>query len=362
MGVPYFQVKQLCTEAKAVLFSSNFALYRDISARVMTTLKAEVGDCEVYSIDESFFVMPETMGQKELLALRQRIVGLTGIPVSIGVSSTKTIAKLASKQAKKGNGVSILEEPAWLELQKSIQCSEVWGIGRRLSQRLRSIGVETVDQFLMLPRPEARKLFGVAGERLQSELRGVPVYEVGVGMDEPHQSITSSRSFAKTVSKRLDLESAVSYHVAHVAKKLRDEGLLATRMSVHIRPSRHGDHAGTRGYREVEFAYPTASTRILTHAAMEAVREVFDSAVPYKKAGVVLTGLLPKKYVPTSLFESEFDDRELGLDAVADTLNERYGSDTVHLASTLVGGSLASAKLRSPAYTTRWNDIPTVGA
>lgn len=362
MGVPYFQVKDICNKEKIVLFSSNFTLYRDISSRVMSTLRAQVGDCEVYSIDEAFFAVPDSTTEEDLASLRATIIEKTGIPVSIGVAATKTIAKLASKQAKKGSGVSILTGEDWKLLAASIPCSEVWGIGRQLSVRLREHGIDTVGDYQALSRPQVRKLFGVVGERMQSELTEVSVYQVGDGEHEPQQSVTSSRSFAKSVSKLSHLESVVSYHVAHVARKLREEGLLASRMSVYIRPSRHGDFAGTRGHKEIDFSYPSSSTRVLTRAALTAVREVYDSAVPYKKAGVVMGGLVPERYVPTPLFDSEVAGDERALDTLLDNVNARYGNETIHLASEGVGGSLASAKLRSPAYTTRWSDIPTVSA
>ena len=362
MGVPYFQVKDICMQAKAVLFSSNFALYRDISTRVMQALQDEVGACEMYSIDEAFFAVPTTTTESELLIMRQSIMERTGIPVSIGIGPTKTIAKQASKQAKKGNGVSILDIDTWQGLTGTIACAEIWGIGRQLSTRLRSRGVATVSEELALPHPQVRTLFGVVGERLQSELSGVSVHAVGAGIHEPHQSIMSTRSFAKTVTKRSDLESAISYHVDAVAKKLREEKLLTTRMSVSIRPSRHGEYAGTHGHKDVEFSYPTASTQVLTQAALAAVRDVFVSAISYKKAGIVLTALVPEQYVPRSLFsETEISDTSV-LDSVTDALNERYGNNTIHLASLRSGGSLTSATLRSPAYTTQWNDIPTVSA
>lgn len=362
MGVPYFQVKSVCTQANAVLFSSNFALYRDVSSRVMSTLRAEVGSCEVYSVDEAFFTVNDQATIDELLALRTRITTLTGIPVSIGVGSTKTIAKQASKMAKKGNGVTVLDDAAWQALRESVQCAEIWGIGRQLSARLRSLGIETAAHYVAMRRSEVRKQFGVAGERILDELSGISVHLVGDGASEPHQSITSSRSFAETVTQCLMLESAVSYHVEHAARKLREEALLATRMSVYIRPSRYGEYAGARGHKEVEFSYPTAATRVLTHAAVLAVRELFSASVPYKKAGVVLTGLLPERYVPASLFATDEVDREAELDRVTDSLNERFGAATVHLASTFASGSLTRAKLRSPAYTTRWDDIPKVTA
>jgi DNA polymerase V len=362
MGVPYFQVKDICTQAGAVLFSSNFTLYRDVSARVMTALKNEVEECEVYSIDEAFFVLPETITEAELLALRQRIIQVTGIPVSIGAGASKTIAKQANKVAKKGNGVAIMNPERWQEHQSEVACSEVWGIGRRLSERLRALKVGTVAELLALPKSVIEKEFGIGGVRIVDELRGQAVYRVAPTNLEPKQSITSSRSFAKVVTSQFLLESAIAYHVARVGEKLRQDGLVATRMVVLIRPSRFSDWAGRSGAQEIIFSEPTSSTSLMTKEALKAVAQLYRTEVPYKKAGVILSGLVPKAYASYSLFTTKDTERDHTLDSLSDTLNEKYGHSFVRLAAELPSGAQSSALLRSPQYTTSWSDIPSVQA
>jgi DNA polymerase V len=197
MGIPYFQVKDVLTKANATLFSSNFTLYRDISARVMETLEKEVGFCDVYSIDEAFFEVSDDATEADVLSIRSRVMQDVGLPVSIGVASTKTLAKQASVMAKKGNGVCILTESLWKEKMETAQCSSVWGLGRQTTAKLRELGVKTVAEFLALDRSVVRKHFGVGGDRIYMELTGVVVHKLGSQSLDVQQSIMSTRSFEK---------------------------------------------------------------------------------------------------------------------------------------------------------------------
>jgi DNA polymerase V len=152
MGVPYFEVKSLCKKYNITLFSSNFTLYRDISTRVMATLKEFVDDIEIYSIDEAFFGVPKTMDETTLISIRAEIIRKTGIPVSIGVAPTKTLAKVANDRAKKGGGVMVLTKEVWKILQGEVSCSSIWGIGRQTSQKLTELGINSVAELLARDR------------------------------------------------------------------------------------------------------------------------------------------------------------------------------------------------------------------
>jgi DNA polymerase V len=359
MGVPYFKVRDVCTEAGAVLFSSNFTLYRDISSRVMQTLADEVGPCEVYSIDEAFFSLPDTVTEAKLAAIRERIYRDVGLPVSIGAASTKTLAKQGSEIAKKGSGVCVLTPALFAEAVAPAPCASVWGLGRQTSEKLRRMGVETVAQFLALDRAVVRAHFGVGGERIYSELSGTPAYAVGHTTEDIRKSLMSSRSFEKTTHDRADLESAVAYHVNELAGKLREKHLLASRMYVSLLTSRHSDYFLRGGSEEIVLEEPTAETSVLIGEALRAVRAAHDPEVPYKKAGVVLSGLMPEAYASASLFERK---ESRAVDAVADLINARFGHNAIHSAAVRSAGPKTSAKLRSPQYTTRWGDIPTVRA
>ncbi len=360
MGLPLFQVKQLVDVNQITLFSSNFTLYRDISARVMQTLKEEVGDCHVYSIDEAFFGL-DTVSENELQTLRSRIIQKVGIPVSIGVATTKTLAKVGSKFGKKGTGVGLLEAEAWQLAARNVPCGDIWGLGRATTQKLAQMGVSTAAEFMNLPRRLVRQNFGVGGERIYDELRGVRVYELMTDAEEPQQSITSSRSFAQTTNKLLELESAVAYHVDHVAGKLRDRGLKATMMYVVLQASRHSDFAFRKAGGEVVFSTPSNSTEVLTKLALARVRETYDREVTYKKAGVIVAGLIPEAFTSASLFELSTKTRP-DVSGVLDEVQKRFGFDALHSASILSSRDRSNRQMRSKAYTTAWKDIPTVQA
>lgn len=365
MGIPYFQVKELCRTEGITLFSSNFTLYRDISARVMTELRAIAESVEVYSVDEAFFRVPDSATEGQLRAMRERLVQAVGIPVSIGVAPTKTLAKHAAGIAKKerdGPGVHILDMQAWPTDAKDVQASGIWGIGRQTSQALRAHGIETVAELLAADRAFIRTLLGVGGVRIREELSGTPVL---AGNERDVQgSIVSSRSFRKAVTDLATLESAIGYHVSAIAEELRREGWRATRLSVSIRPSLHGPRAGFGRSRDVLLAEPTAGTHALLAEALGAVRAIFVPGTPYKKAGVAVGGIMPDASVTQPLFVEDTAARRAGaLDGVIDALNARFGRGTV--ASAVVMGTerwAASAERRSPAYTTDWDALATAKA
>jgi DNA polymerase V len=360
MGIPYFKVKDICKEAGVVLFSSNFTLYRDISARVMQTLASEVGPCEIYSIDEAFFKIHDQVTQDEVKAIRARVMKNVGLPVSIGISSTKTLAKLASSMGKKEGGACILDAQLWEEKKNDTDCSSVWNLGRQTAAKLRDMGVVKASEFIGLDRAVIRKHFGVQGDRIWSELQGISVYDVGATSDDVQQSIMSTRSFEKTTTVLSDLESAIAYHVSFVAEKLREKKLAASRMYIYLLTSRHGDFMLQGGTHEVVLETPTSHTATLLKDALDMVKKAHKSGVPYKKAGVVLSGLMPEVYLTGDLFIKT--EGENVLDTVADQINERFGHNTVRSAVIRQNPTRSSAKLRSQEYTTRWGDIPTVRA
>ena len=361
MGIPLFQAKQLVDMSSVHLFSSNFTLYRDISTRVMSILKEEVGQCEVYSIDEAFFAATDAV-IKDVESIRYRIMQKTGIPVSIGIAATKTLAKEASKIGKKGEGVCVLSPELWKQKASGTPCSDIWGLGRATVAKLAALEVRTAGDFMALERSFIRKTFGVGGERIYDELKGTAVHALGERAHDSRQSVTSSRSFATATREQAELESAVAYHVAQVSKKLREQGLAATMMYVELRAGRHSDFSHRRGGTEVALAAPTNSTQHLTELALQAVAKVYDPEIPYKKAGVVLSGLVPEAYISGSLFEpcDKIADRQL--DDVLDNIHQRFGFEALHSAAILPSRDRSSVKMRSGAYTTTWKDIPIVKA
>lgn len=361
MGLPLFKARELLDTSAITFFSSNFTLYRDISTRVMQILSQEVPSCEVYSIDEAFFTVPDTISVEDIHTLRHAVMRSTGIPVSIGVSATKTLAKAGSRFAKRGGeGVCLLTNALWESYASVTACGDIWNIGRQTAKKLQAQEVEFAAQFMNLPRAYIRKQFGVGGERIYDELHGISVYPVGEGVDEPKQSITSSRSFASVKRKRSEVEEAVAYHVAEVSRKLREEGLLATHLSVSIRASHYSDFAFRSGSLDVSLDTPTAQTQTLLRQALRLVEALYDPDVPYKKAGVIVRGLVPQSYVSRSLFEGETAIEDV--DGVLDVLNERYGNGVVRFATSFHNSAGNSIAMRSPRYTSLWKDIPRVVA
>lgn len=365
MGIPYFQVKDICTKEGVVLFSSNFALYRDISARVMSVLKELTSNVEVYSIDEAFFTGGSSSGLTEdfVRTVREEVVKRVGIPVSIGVAETKTLAKYASSVAKKGSGVYILDAKTWEAEAKNVPCGTIWGIGRQTTEKLRKLNILNVKDIKDIGMSFMRNEFGIAGERLYMELSGISVYEQNPSEDSFQKSIMSTRSFEKNITDLKTLESAVGYHVLHVAEKLRTEESAASKMTVYIRPSRHGAYAHLGHGKVIFLPIPTSDTSVLLKDAVEAVRTLYEKGVPYKKAGVVVSGLIPNEYVPTSLFESPKHRSISAIDTLTDDINKRFGKLTLRPARVMLTAAFAP-KLgkRSPRYTTEWTDIASVKA
>lgn len=364
MGVPYFKVRELCEKENVTFFSSNFTLYRDISARVMQLLREEVDACQLYSIDEAFFTVPDTIDPKRLHTIRDRILREVGIPVSIGVGKTKTIAKCAGDVAKRESGVHVFDDEAWVRAAEEISCGTVWGIGRQTSAKLRELGIEDARAFMELDRAFVEKTFGVGGVRLQMELKGTSVNPVSNDESELQKSITSTRSFARETTDLTVLESAITHHLTHVAEKLRARGVCAGRIAVVAQPNRFGDYALRRSTRDAVLTVPSDDTTTLLTEALRLLRELHEPGVPYKKAGVLLGDITPRAAISQSLFNTDTTHEERStLDEVTDMLNARFGTRAVQRGTLRGGGQwAASAALRSQEYTTRWGSIRTVKA
>lgn len=362
MGVPFFQVKDICKKEGITLFSSNFPLYRDISSRVMCALKEEFENCEVYSVDESFFQVEEDVSDDEILEIRARIMQKTGIPVSFGIGKTKTIAKSASTFAKKGTGVRIFDMNGWNAVIHEVSCGSIWGIGRQTTDKLRKTGINTVGDFLLKGIAYYRNDYGVVGERMYQELVGTPMYGVGDTDYSIPKSMTSTRSFKGVVKNRSVLESAIGYHATHLAEKLRAEGITATSLTVIASPSRFGDYALRKNSATRILEYPTSDTTVLLKESLKLLDMFYDAEIPYKKAGILLGGIIPDGYVSKTIF-SDTDTKSDSIYEVTDHLNERFGSGTIHPGVVFETSRWKDrAALRSKEYTTDWNEIRSIKA
>lgn len=361
MGVPYFQIKDTVKKHDITTFSSHFALYRDISRRVFSVMREELEVVEQYSIDEAFFTFDDDPF-KVATRVKQAVERRVGIPVSVGVAHTKTQAKCVNDLAKKIGKVKVLERNEWTALTPKILLADIWGVGGKMELRFKHHGLSTVAELLAADPARIERLFGVNGLRLQHELSGTIAFPLH-HRTEPQQSIMSTRSFRDSTTDKAILADAVAYHVRHAVADLRGMGMLACNIRVMALPSRHGDFFMRGGAKEAVLPAPSSDTVEFLKIASKLLSDVFESGVPYKKAGVVLGGLVADGVRQTSLFGHTDTGENAELMAVIDSLNARGGGEVVLLGSHLRSDVWRSrSETRSPAYTTRWSDIVSVKA
>lgn len=364
MGVPHFQVKDILKDIGAVTFSSNFPLYRDVSRRVFDTIKYEVDTLEQYSIDEAFFKLQGDKGELllKITDIKDRVFREVGVPVSIGLAKSKTLAKYAASIAKKTNGLYVLSMSDWQERQGDVLLGDIWGVGTRTARAYASYSLQTVVDVVRLERRQVEQLFGVVGVRLWQELQGIPSLE----LKRSHfykQSVMHTRSFKQTVHDPLVLYDAVSYHVREAAEDLRAMGVVAHRLQVMLGTSRHGDYVLQGGSMATYFDVPTNDSLVLVKEAIRLADELYKVGVPYKKAGVLLSQFVQEKQVQPALFEPAVNTIETGLSASIDALNRRLGKGSVLIGSYLKTKDWESSRAaRSPSYTTTWSDLVVVKA
>lgn len=364
MGVPYFQIKDIIKDISATTFSSHFALYRDVSRRVFEVMRKEIDTIEQYSVDEAFFTMTGSLEEVNgnTRSLKDRVELEVGVPVSVGVSLSKTQAKYASSVAKKAGGMYVMTQSEWFERTPTIPLFSIWGIGQRSAEAYRKHGIETVADLLKLERRQALGLFGVVGERLWLELKGVP--SGALSKRREHQkSILNSRSFKGTTSDLAVLKDAVASHVREAAEDLRSMDLKAGCIQVSLGTSRHGDFILQGGSKHTVFGEPTDDTFLFLKTTMNLVDEIYRTDVPYKKAGVLLTDFTPKTVQQLSIFDKKVETKTASLMPVIDALNRVVGRDSIVLGSRLQTNKWqSSTQSKSPAYTTDWSEIKTVKA
>lgn len=361
MGVPYFKVKDILKEGEVAIFSGNFDLYRDISRRVMATLRNELDEVYQYSVDEAFFRLPDDstqVMQERLSDLKKLIERDLGIPVSLGAGRTMTIAKYASEKEKRRSGVSVLVGEDWLLETPKVELADIWGVGGQTAKKMREHGLYTVEDFLKQPRSQIEKLFGVHGLRLHLELSEEPAHDPGE-RSGLQKSIMSTRSFPRSVTNLAVLEEAITYHVDKAAEELREIGGQSSFIKVILGTSRYGDFALQSGKDEISLAAPTDDTRVLLHSALELVHSLYDPSVPYKKAGVILGDITPNYIKQFDLFTDVYtSDKSKVLMSTMDTLNEKWGSETLMIGRVGHTKSYPTDNLnRSPRYTTSWDGL-----
>ncbi|MBO7603705.1 MAG: Y-family DNA polymerase [Bacteroidales bacterium] len=368
MGAPYFKIRDIVEKNDVAVFSSNFALYGDMSARVQEVLRGFAPSVEQYSIDEAFL---DFRGMRiddfDALAkeISRRCRQMTAIPVSVGIAPTKTLAKIASKLCKqypKLRGGCFMHRPEDIEkVLRRFPVSDVWGIGRRSAAKLAGMNIKTAWEYTRLPETAVRNLFALPGWRTWNELRGTPSIEFE-DMIEPRQSICVSRSFTKEISDAPLLCEQVANFAEGVVRKLREQHSLALEMAVFAFTNRFKENAPQTFSSSVKvFADATSEHRIIVSAAVKATRELFRAGFGYKKAGVVITRLVQECDYVKSLFSDEkAEAKEEKLSESIDAINRNFGRGAILFGVQGDGRIKMSREHQSPHYTTLWRDIPKV--
>ncbi|REL24993.1 Y-family DNA polymerase [Rhodohalobacter sp. SW132] len=368
MGIPEFKVRPMIRQHNIAVRSSNYALYGDMSSRVMETLKTCTPNLEVYSIDEAFAELSSAYmsslseyGQWN----RQRVLRWTGIPVSVGIAKTKTLAKIANETAKEFsalNGVLVLDSEHRTEkVLKRTSVDDVWGVGRNYSKTLHKYGIDTAWQLSRQSDAWIRSTMKVTGLRTVWELRGRPCQTVEQ-TTEPRKGILSSRSFGTPVENVDDMREAVTLFASRAAEKLRAQKSVASNICVTLVTNKYENPGKPYKFGiDVSLPNPTADTTTLAMAAVSVVNRLFDPCKKYKKAWVMLTGIVPEAEIQTNLFsEQAYTQKQHDLMECMDSVNARYGSQTMSVAGTGVGNNQSwqmKQEHLSKRYTTRWDEI-----
>jgi len=366
MGANFFEIEDIVKKYDVQVFSTNFVLYADMSLRVKGLLSKFCPTIEDYSIDESFldFTGFDYYNLKEYCTtIAQTVKQGTGIPVSIGIASTKTLAKVANRFAKRYpayKSVCLIDtdEKRVKALQK-MEIGDVWGIGRQHTKRLTALGVKTAYDFTQMPQAWVRKHMTVVGERTWSELLGKPCIQMEQ-VTPAKQSIMVSRSFGKMIEDYTTISEAVSTYTGMAAAKLRKQKSCAKAMLVFVdsNPFRE-DLEQYSKHIVISLLVASNSTQELINYALEGLKKIFRPHIFYKKAGVMLMDICPENSIQGNLFDTVDRKKHHDLMVVMDKVNEYYGRNTLKIAAMGDGKAWKIKQERlSPCYTTRITDLP----
>jgi len=365
MGAPLFKVESLLTDHDAEIFSSNYALYGDMSGRVMNLLHNFTPEVEIYSIDEAFLNLEPRKHSLDNLAgnIREKMYQWTGIPVSIGIAETKVLAKIANKRAKKDElreiGVLNLYRSAKTEsILKETAVEDVWGIGYRSSLKLKANKIISAWQLRETDNRFIRRILTVAGARIALELRGIKCLPFEQSSMKKH-SITCSRSFGNTVSNYELIKEATLYFLTRACEKMRHHNLAANAVTVFISTDR---------FRPVPAPYspsatysatcPTDSNQELQEWTISTLERIYNRDYEYRKAGIILSGLVPNEQLTKRLFDDERFCKQHNLMKAVDEINRKFGKDTVRFGGVKTEGRWKMKQTRkSQSFTTNWNEL-----
>jgi DNA polymerase V len=374
MAGPFFMAKDIIEKHNVATFSSNYNLYGDMSYRVMETLKMLCGErnVEVYSVDEAFLnvsMVDKNFLDEHALQLRKTVEQWTGVSVSVGIAPTKTLAKIANHLAKKNkadtNCIYTLDNPSQIkEVLKTTSVSELWGVGRAYEQKLANWGVTTAWQLSNMPEDWARRhMGGVVGVRLIKELKGIPCIEMEKEL-VTKKMIATTRMFGKNVTKLSDIQEAVSTYTSRAAEKLRRQNSVASAIQVFMvakEKSHSVNFSRTTISGSATLPVATSVTSELIMSALKMVNRLYEPGRVYKKAGVVLGGLVPENCIQNNLFQSADSAKKRLLMDALDNINFSMRNDVVKFASSGINKDWKMRReFHSPRYTSRWEELAEV--
>jgi DNA polymerase V len=367
MGAPFFECRALATARGVRVLSSNYALYGDMSSRVMSVLGMFSPRLEIYSIDEAFMDLGgipgadlTSMGRE----IRKRTEQWTGIPVSVGIGATKTLAKTASHMVKSmpsAEGVldlASLAEERRDQLLEDVPVDNIWGIGRGYADRLRKMNIFSALDLKNSDKALIRGILTVAGVRTAVELTGLSCLPLE-DIPPRKRSISCSRSFGTPLKSPEDIKQALCHHASRAAEKLREQSALASTVHLFLISGRYGEGRSCHA-RSLSFATPTADTSRFIKAAFRLFENAFKKGRYYKKAGLMLTGITAQDNTENDMFGNDYrDSSSAGIMSALDRINSRHGRDSIRFAAS--GGEQRWKMKRSrlsPRFTTSWRELP----
>jgi len=376
MGVPVFKVRDILRKNRAIILSSNYTLYGDMSQRMMSIVGQFSPRQEIYSIDESFLDVAG-FGHFDLKAygqeIRRRVRQWTGLPTCVGIAPTKTLAKLANHCAKKRpeyNGVadwSSLRSAQLEHLLSTFSAGDVWGVGHRWGLKLLDLGIKSARDLATADSAMLRSRFGVVLERTVCELRGISCQSLD-DVTPDRKQIISSRSFGHRIEALYDLEDAVTQYTCHAAEKLRRQNGVCAVLQVFLQTNIHNaNEPQNNAAAAAKLPTPTNDSFRLTTSALSGLRRIYKTGYRYVKAGVILNGIQPSTVQQAQLFETESDvtatsapsEARIRLMQAIDRVNRKDGSGSLKLGS----GGIRNAwgmkrETMTSAYTTQWDELP----
>lgn len=369
MGAPAFKYRDIFERHKVVKFSANFELYGDISDRITRILTEITPRIEVYSIDESFLDLSDLdiLDYRQwALQVRSRIQREVGVPVSIGIAPTKTLAKLAAGRGKQdpelGGVLDLTSVPAALHDQYLLATPliDIWGIGWRLAPKLKAIGIHNAFSLSRMSPRYAQQLMGIHGRQLCAELNGIACYELEA-IGSVRKSIGRGRTFGQDTRDIQVLEAAIASLTARAAHRLRRESMLAISGSIYLATNKHKPGFRTF-YRQLRFAVPTADTATISQRFVDTLDDLYEPGQSYHRANILLYDFIPEQSLQTDLFgvvDPAVHDASTKRMRAMDAINTRFGKHRIYFAAEDLSHSWEPKhQIRSPRYTSRWAELP----